>query len=76
MKGHRRVFTLDNHYLAGGQGQMLAAALAELLPAGLEGVTRLGVEEIPRCGRNDEVLRAHRLDAESLRERIRTVPRG
>jgi len=70
VSGVRRVFTLDNHYLTGGQGQMLAAALAQLAPRGIDGVTLLGVEEIPRCGRNDEVLRAHRLDRESLRERI------
>jgi transketolase len=71
--GFPRVFTLDNHYLAGGQGQMLAAALAELAPPGLRGVTRLGVEEIPRCGKNDEVLRAHRLDAASIAERVRSA---
>ena len=76
LHGFRRVFTLDNHYLAGGQGQMLAAAIAEIAPRGLEGVTRFGVEEIPRCGRNDEVVRAHRLDAESLRQRIRTELRN
>jgi len=71
VSGCRRVFTLDNHYVTGGQGQMLAAAMASTLPPGVEGVTSFGVEEIPHCGRNDEVLRAHRLDAESLRERIR-----
>ncbi len=71
VQGLRRIFTLDNHYLAGGQGQMLAAAISEIAPMGLEGVTLLGVEEIPRCGRNDEVVRAHRLDAENLRRRIR-----
>jgi transketolase len=71
--GFPRVFTLDNHYLTGGQGQMLAAALASLSPPGLQGVTCLGVEEIPRCGKNDEVLRAHRLDAASLAERIRAA---
>jgi transketolase len=74
--GYRRVFTLDNHYLAGGQGEMLAAAIAGIAPRGLEGVTRIGVEEIPRCGRNDEVLRAHGLDAQGLRERILGAMRG
>jgi transketolase len=75
VSGYRRIFTLDNHYVTGGQGQMLAAALAELSPAGLDGVTLFGVEEIPRCGRNEEVLKAHRLDAESLRERVRAALR-
>jgi transketolase len=71
IEGARRVFTLDNHYVAGGQGQMVAAEIARIAPKGLEGVTLIGVEEIPRCGRNDEALRAHGLDAESLRRRIR-----
>lgn len=63
--GARRVvFTLDNHYRTGGQGEMLAAAIAEL-GLGVR-VHRFGVSEIPVCGQNDEVLRAHGLDAESL----------
>jgi transketolase len=74
--GFRQVFTLDNHYLRGGQGEMLAAALAEIGPPALERVHLIGVEEIPRSGRNDEVLRAHRLDAESLRARIRAALGG
>ncbi|MBI4600454.1 MAG: transketolase [Planctomycetes bacterium] len=75
LRGPRRAFTLEDHYLAGGQGEMLAAAIAEIAPAGLEGVTRIGLEEVPCCGRNDEVLRAHGLDAESLRERVRRALR-
>lgn len=60
----RHVFTLDDHYVSGGQGEMLAAHIAEL---GAEArVHRFGIRRIPVCGQNDEVLRAHRLDAESL----------
>ncbi len=62
----RRVITLDNHYLHGGQGEMVGAALAEL---GLEPAVRLhriGVTELPECGGNDEVLAHHRLDVASL----------
>jgi transketolase len=60
------VFTLDDHYVSGAQGEFLAARLAELgrVPPG--GIRRFGVRTIPACGQNDEVLRAHRLDAESL----------
>jgi transketolase len=66
VEGMRAVFTLDDHYVSGGQGEVLAARLAELgrVPAG--GVRRFGVRTIPACGQNDEVLGAHRLDAESL----------
>ena len=65
-QGYRDVFTLDDHYVTGGQGEMLATRLAELGGTGGRRVRRFGVRAIPACGRNDEVLRAHRLDAESL----------
>ena len=68
--GARAVVTLDNHYLDGGQGSMVAAGLAE---GGLtEGcvVKRLGLTEVPACGTNDEVLRAHGLDADSVRRAV------
>ncbi len=59
------LFTLDDQYLAGGQGAMLAAAIAgQSRWTGT--VVPLGVREIPRCGTNREVLAAHGLDAESL----------
>jgi transketolase len=64
--GCRAVVTLDNHYVHGGQGAMLAAAIAGL---GLEPpvtVTRLGVQELPECGTNDEVLEYHGLDVPAL----------
>jgi transketolase len=64
--GIRDVFTLDDHYVRGGQGEMLGAHLAELSPAPGTRLRRFGVRSIPACGQNDEVLRAHRLDAESL----------
>jgi transketolase len=72
----RHVFTLDDHYVAGGQGEMLAAALAELGLAPRASVGRFGVRGIPACGQNDEVLRAHRLDAESLAEELTTAMTG
>ncbi len=68
--GCRYVFTLDNHYITGGQGEYLLAAIARLGLTGLEGARSFGVTEIPRCGQNDEVLRAHGLDAASLAEAI------
>ena len=62
----RQVITLDNHYVRGGQGEMIAASLGEL---GLEPAVRLtqiGVTELPECGTNDEVLQYHRLDVDGL----------
>ncbi len=64
--GMRAVFTLDDHYVSGGQGEFLAGRVAELGRVPAKGLHRFGVRSIPACGQNDEVLRAHRLDAESL----------
>lgn len=67
------IATLDNHYVAGGQGEFLCSQIAQL---GLEGerrVIQIGVREIPHCGTNAEVLQAHRLDAASLVETIAKV---
>lgn len=62
----RLLITVDNHFLKGGQGEFVAAAVASLKLPELEKVVKLGITEIPRCGQNDEVLAAHRLDARSL----------
>jgi transketolase len=72
--GRRRaVVTFDNHYVHGGQGEMIAAAVATF---GLEPavrVTRVGVEELPECGTNDEVLAHHGLDVAGIATRLRAA---
>ncbi len=68
--GHSAIFTLDDHYLAGGQGEMIASRLAELGLSGQIRVRRLGVTGVPLCGRNDEVLRAHGLDSAGLAKAV------
>ncbi len=67
--GDRRlVVTLDNHMVIGGQGQMLATAAAHL---GLRSkVHSIGLNEVPVCGTNSEVLTHHGLDTTSL---VKTV---
>ena len=67
----RAVVTLDNHYVHGGQGEMIGAALAELGLAASPRLTRVGVTELPECGTNDEVLAYHRLDITSLVQAFR-----
>ena len=61
----RRIIVLDNHWIRGGQGDAVRAALPG------EHVDVIGIQRVPECGSNDEVLRAHGLDAASLRERLR-----
>jgi transketolase len=67
----RSVVTLDNHYVHGGQGEMVAAAIAALALEPAVRVTRIGVTELPECGTNDEVLAYHRLDVPSLAQAFR-----
>lgn len=64
--GERPVVVLDNHVPDSGQG----AAVREAL----NGPVRVfGVEGVPACGTNDEVLRHHRLDAASIADRIASL---
>ena len=58
------VVTLDNHYVTLGQGVMIAAALARNRQHA--DVRSLGLNDIPACGTNAEVLAHHGLDAPSL----------
>jgi transketolase len=58
------VFTLDDHSVKGGQGQMLAATIASLRVR--PEVVMMGVEGIPMCGLPEEILKAHHLDATSI----------
>jgi transketolase len=69
--GCRAVVTLDNHYLTGGQGEMLGAAIAALGIEPAVRVTAIGVRELPECGTNDEVLAYHGLDVAGLVAQVR-----
>jgi len=60
------VITIDNHYVAQGQGAMLAAGIAALRLTPPPILVALGVSDVPACGQNDEVLRIHGLDSNSI----------
>ena len=74
----RTIITLDNHYVHGGQGDMLGAAIAGLGLDPATRVSRIGVTELPECGTNDEVLAYHGLDVAGLvkqfRAALETIP--
>jgi transketolase len=65
--GGAPVVCIDNHYVSGGQGDAVASALSG------GPVHRLGVESVPLCGTNDEVLRGHALDAAGIAEAVAAV---
>jgi transketolase len=71
LKDVPRLLVLDNHYVKGGLGEQVAAAVARL---GIETEVALhGVEGIPVSGQNDEVLAHHKLDRVGIAERVRDI---
>ena len=70
VEGMPFVVTLDNHYLKGGQGEMIACAIAELDLDEPPRTLRIGLNEVPVSGTNDEVLGHHKLDAASIATKI------
>jgi transketolase len=68
-----QIVCLDNHVTAGGQGEAVLHAFSDSAPEAAARTTLIGVDAVPACGTNDEVLRAHGLDAESLVERARQL---
>jgi transketolase len=65
--------SIDNHYLSGGQGERLAATIAEFGLSRMPVIKRLGLDQIPACGTNAEVLQHHRLDRDGIAASIRAV---
>jgi transketolase len=70
------IVTLDNHYVSGGLGDGVLAALAGAAPDAASRVRKIGVEEVPKSGENNEVLAAHGLDAEGIVARVRDLARA
>lgn len=65
----------DNHVLRRRPGEAVLYALAEAAPAAA--LTRPVGDRVPECGANEEVLRAHGLDGESLAARVTSFrPQG
>ena len=73
VEGIKHIFTLDDHFVNGGQGEMLGCKLAELNDIENYHLHRFGIHEIPACGLNDEVLQKHDLDAISLSKSIHRI---
>ena len=65
------IFCLDNHYVTGGQGDAVLAALVAAAPDAAPLAQKIGVEEVPRSGENNEVLAAHGLDGNGIAARVR-----
>lgn len=67
-QNYKCIVTIDDHYSAFGQGMMIASSLSKI-SKGLK-ILSLGVDEIPKCGKNSEVLKYHGLDAKAIADNL------
>ena len=67
----KKLFSIDNHYRIGGQGDRLASIIVKKPTDGVT-LTTIALDEIPSCGTNEEILIKHNLDTESIISRIIT----
>ncbi len=64
------VVTLENHYTECGAGSFYITAMASLGLLTNRKVFTLGVDEVPACGKNDEVLTHHQLNGDQIANAI------
>lgn len=69
---HQNIYVLDDHSPVGGLGDSILNALAKAELLSGRHFEKFAVEGFPACGTPSEALRFHRLDGESLAERIAT----
>lgn len=75
LSGIRFLFTIDDQYIRGGQGDLLLSTLAESSwPSGLR-AKRIGLTTLPECGHNDEVLAHHAFDGPGIARTIEAALR-
>lgn len=65
----KHLFTLDNHLISGGQGEKIASIIT-LLDVELSSFNMMGLDEIPVCGLNNEVLEYYKLDFNNVANKI------
>jgi transketolase len=70
VSGFGHVFSLDNHYPIGGQGDRIAEVMARAGFARWPRLHRCAIETVPGRGSNADVLHHHGLDAASLHDRV------
>jgi transketolase len=66
---HNTIITVEDHYIDGGLGDAVAAAVS---PEGIR-VHKLGVRELPRSGKPEELLEHYGISAARIAEKVRTL---
>lgn len=65
--------TVENHFVDHGFGAHFITALSEIGALPTAPVSRIGLTQLPASGRNDEVLKHHKLDANSIVDQIHLI---
>ncbi len=73
-KSVNNIFCIDNHYKIGGLGDRIAATISSFKNLNIN-QTFIGLDEVPACGSNDEIMSFHGLDSQSIFEKIKSVMR-
>jgi transketolase len=71
----KAIFSIDNHYLIGGQGDRIADGLASQTQVATK-LHRICLSDIPACGTNPEILQSHGFDAGRIASIIRSTIAG
>jgi transketolase len=70
---HKFLFTLDNHSGYGGLGDLLLNGLMASTELRSRLLTKFAIDSLPACGTPEEALGYHKVDGQSLAERITGV---
>lgn len=73
IKKFKNIFTLDDHNISGGLGDMLFSFLAENDLVGNKNLKKFGFKDYPACGTYNEVLNYHKLDFKNLASQIKKM---
>jgi transketolase len=65
------LFVIENHYTAGGLGQTIATNILAMKNSLVSRQIIFGLNEVPACGGNDQVMKFHQLDAASISMRVK-----
>ncbi len=69
IKSFKFIYSIDNHFKIGGQGDRIASSIVNINQEKIM-FKKIGLDTIPPCGTNEEVLERVNLDAKSIFETI------
>lgn len=69
LKNINNLYTIDNHYIEGGQGQFIASQIATSRIS--TSIINLGIKGVPYSGQNEEILTVYELNCTAIQNFIK-----